>query len=170
MFIAAAILGTALLLASLFFDGLVEGLLPESEWISGPAVGAFFGAFGIVGWMVQSGLGASAPTAVGAGVVGGVVLGSLTFRIARVLMNSPTDSTPRTADLIGVAGRVVTGVRAGGLGEVLVVRGGIPTKLNATAASDLAVGAQVVVVAVASATKVVVEAADEFWSTTKGST
>lgn len=168
MFIAAAVIGVLLLLASLFFDDFFDSLLPESEWLSGPAIGAFLGAFGIVGWTVERGFGASFPVAAVAGLGGGVLFGSLTFRMVRSLMNSPTDATPRAADLVGMAGRVVTGVRAGGFGEVLVVRGGVPTKLSATANADLAVGVPVVVVAVESATKVVVEAADEFWSTTKG--
>jgi membrane protein implicated in regulation of membrane protease activity len=168
VFVALGIIGVVLVVGSLLFDDVIEGLLPDSVlpdsgFVSGPVIGAFLAAFGIVGWALQAGAGASAAVAAGGGLVGGVSLGVATARAARALLHSPTDATPRSADLVGRPAKVITGVRAGGTGEVLVSLGGQPLKLTATAASDLAVGAQVMVVAVESSTKVVVEASAEFW-------
>lgn len=159
-----ALVGVLVLVASFVVDDALDGLLPESEWLTGPALGAFLAAFGIVGWMLERGVDAPRWSAASAGVVGGVVLGALTVRVARALMHSPTDPAPRTTDLVGAGGRVVTAVRAGGAGEVLVVRSGQPAKLMATAETELPVGTEVVVVAVHSPTKVVVQSAAAFWA------
>jgi membrane protein implicated in regulation of membrane protease activity len=164
MFVLVAGVGAVLLALSFVFEDALDALLPESDWLTGPAVGAFLGAFGIVGWMTESGAGASRPVAVAVGTAAGLAMGAFTVRLAAVLMRSPTDPAPRTADLVGSTGRVVTAVKAGGTGEVLVSRGGQPTKLTATAAAALAVGTDVVVIGVESPTKVVVEAATEFWA------
>jgi membrane protein implicated in regulation of membrane protease activity len=114
--------------------------------------------------MVQEGTSAPFWVALLGGIAAGLVLGYLTFRLARLLMNSPTDAVPQTGRLVGAHGTVVTSVRAGGLGEVLIRSAGQPTKLTATADSDLEVGAAVVVVEVLSDTKVNVERSDEFWT------
>ncbi|MEZ5409838.1 MAG: NfeD family protein [Acidimicrobiales bacterium] len=168
MFVALGMIGIVILAVALLFDDLLDGLLPDvdvlgSELLSGPVIGAFLGATGIVGWMLQAGAGAPGPVALGGGLVSGVALGWGTGRAVRALMHSPTDATPRSSDLVGRTARVVTGVRAGGIGEVLVSLGGQPVKLTATAGRDLPVGTEVTVVALESATKVVVEASEEFW-------
>ena len=75
----------------------------------------------------------------------------------------PTDATPTTRATIGVEARVVTPIRGGGVGEVVLSLGGQPVKYNATAAGDVATGARVVVIAVESETKVRVEPAEQFW-------
>jgi membrane protein implicated in regulation of membrane protease activity len=164
MFVAVAIIGFVLLGIFLVFDDVLDSVLPESEWLSGPAIAAFLAAFGIVGWMLQEGTSTALWVAVVGGVVAGLALGYLTFRLARLLMNSPTDAVPQTGRLVGAHATVVTPVRAGGLGEVLIRSAGQPTKLTATADSDLEVGATVVVVEVLSDTKVNVERSDEFWT------
>ena len=164
MFLVAAVVGAVVLLVSLLFDDVIDGLLPETEWLSGPAIGAFFVAFGVVGWMLSDGIGAGDVAAAGAGVGAGLVFGYGTYRLAKTLMNAPTDPTPRTATLVGAHGTVVTAVRGGGSGEVVVRLAGQPTKLLATSSADLATGSSVVVVEVLSPTKVVVQAATEFWS------
>lgn len=164
MFVVVAVVGVLVLIASFVLDDVLDGLLPESEWLTGPAIGAFLAAFGIIGWMLQRGGDAPRWLAASAGVAGGVALGAVTVRLARALMRSPTDPAPRTSDLVGASGRVVTAVVAGGAGEVLVARSGQPVKLTATARTDLPVGTEVVVVDVHSPTKVVVEAAAAFWA------
>jgi membrane protein implicated in regulation of membrane protease activity len=164
VFVAVGVVGALLLVVALLFDDALDGIMPESDWISGPAIGAFMAAFGLFGWMATEGL--DAPDGVGAlaGVAGGIALGAATVRLGKALMNSPTDATPRTTDLVGTQGKVVTAVRAGGIGEVLVPLGGHPTKLTATAKADLPVGTPVVVVAVESATKVVVQSTEELFT------
>lgn len=164
MFVVVALIGVLVLVASFVVDDVLDGLLPESEWLTGPAIGAFLAAFGIVGWTLERGVDAPRWLAASAGAAGGILLGAATVRMARALMRSPTDPAPRTADLVGSAGRVVTAVRAGGAGEVLVVRSGQPAKLTATAETELPVGTEVVVVAVHSPTKVVVQSAAAFWA------
>jgi membrane protein implicated in regulation of membrane protease activity len=164
VFVAVAIIGFVLLGIFFVFDDVLDSILPESEWLSGPALAAFLAAFGIVGWMVQEGTSAALWVALVGGTAAGLALGYLTFRLARALMNSPTDDAPTTARLVGSHGTVVTPVRAGGIGEVLIRSAGQPTKLTATADSDLEVGASVIVIEVLSDTKVNVERSDEFWA------
>jgi membrane protein implicated in regulation of membrane protease activity len=164
MFAAVGIVGALVLVASLLFDDALEAVLPESDWLSLPALGAFGAAFGVVGWTAQQAFDASTGVAVASGAAAGLALGYGTVRLTRALLRSPTDATPRAADLVGAAGRVVTPLQGGRAGEVLVRLGGQPTKLTATAAADLATGTDVVVVAVESPTKVVVQSAAEFWT------
>ena len=163
MFVVVGVVGAVLLLTFLLFDDLLDGILPDAEWISGPVIGAFLAAFGLFGWVADAGFGTGPALAALVGLGGGVGLGWFAYRISKALMHAPTDATPTTASLVGQPARVITPVRAGGIGEVLVRLGGQPVKLSATAATDLARGADTVVVAVESATRVRVEAADEFW-------
>jgi membrane protein implicated in regulation of membrane protease activity len=163
MFAVVGLVGALLLVLFLVFDDALEGILPDVDWISGPVCGAFLAAFGLFGWVAQEGFDAPAPVAIAAGVAGGIGLGWFAYRLSRALLHGPTDETPRTATLIGKEGRVVTAVSAGRLGEIVVRLGGQPVKLAATAAETLAVGTAVVVIAVESDTKVVVEAAARFW-------
>lgn len=164
MFIVIGIVGAVLLVSSLVFDDLIDGLVPDLPYISGPVVGAFLAAFGLVGWYADRGVGAAMIWAlVGAGL-GGLLVGTATWKFTATLLNMPTDATPTTGSLVGKSGRVVTPVRAGGIGEVLVVLGGASTKYTATADADLPTGAAVVVTAVESPTKVRVEAEAEFWA------
>jgi membrane protein implicated in regulation of membrane protease activity len=164
MFVAVGVVGALLLVVTLLFDDALDGVMPESEWISGPAIGAFLAAFGLFGWMATAGLDAPSGIAALAGVGGGLALGAATVRVGAALLHSPTDPTPRTSDLVGAQGKVVTTVRAGGVGEVLVPLAGQPTKLTATATTELGVGTPVVVVAVESPTKVVVRSIEELFN------
>jgi hypothetical protein len=164
MFVAAGLLGALLLVVFLLFDDVLDGILPDADWISGPAIAAFLAAFGLFGWVAQEGFDAPTGAAVAVGVAGGLGLGWFAYKLSAALMDSPTDETPRTVTLVGKGGRVVTAVTAGRVGEVLVRLGGQPVKLSATAAESLPVGTDVVVVAVESDTKVVVESAHRFWA------
>lgn len=163
MFIAVGIVGAALLLMSLLFDDVLDGVLPETEWMSGPVIGAFLAAFGLFGWAIDGNTDAAAWVAVIAGVGGGIVLGAFTWRIGKALWNMPTDATPTTAATVGAEGRVVTAIRSGAVGEIVVSLGGQPVKFNATADADIAMGSAVVVIAVESNTKLRVEPAGQFW-------
>jgi membrane protein implicated in regulation of membrane protease activity len=165
MFVVVGVVGAVLLIAFLLLDDVLEGILPDADWISGPVLGAFLAAFGLFGWVGQQAFDLPTAGAVAVGIVGGAVLGWFAYKLSKALLNSPTDATPTTASLVGQHARVVTPVRAGGTGEVLVRLGGQPVKLSATAADDLPVGTNSVVIAVESSTRVVVEAADRFWAT-----
>ncbi len=164
MFIVIGIVGAVLLLSSLLFDDVIDGLVPDLDFISGPVIGAFLAAFGLFGWFATSGVDLPSLLAIVIALGGGVVFGGFTFKLTDALINQPTDATPTTASLVGQTGRVVTPVRADGIGEVLVALGGASTKYTATADTDLATGSPVVVVAVESPTKVRVQSEAEFWA------
>ncbi len=164
MFIAIGIVGVVLLVSSLLLDDLIDGLAPDLDFLSGPVIGAFLAAFGLFGWFATSGIGAPSLAAVALASGGGVAFAGFTYKLTDALINQPTDGTPTTESLVGQTGRVVTPVRADGMGEVLVALGGASTKYTATATRDLATGSSVVIVAVESPTKVRVEAEEDFWA------
>ena len=164
MFVVVGLVGALLLVAFLLLDDVVEGVIPDIDWISGPAIGAFLAAFGLFGWVATESFDASTPTASVVGVAGGIGLGYFAYWLAKVLHDGPTDPTPNASMLVGREGRIVTPVRAGGTGEIIVQLAGQPVKLTATADDDLPVGTAAVVVEVSSATKVIVQSADRFWA------
>lgn len=164
MFVVIGVIGAVLLVSTLVFDDLIDELIPGLDFLSGPVLGAFLAAFGLFGWFLDDGVDSATGVAVIAAIGGGVLFGGLTFRLTRALMHQPTDATPTTASLVGRSGKVVTPIRANGLGEVLVTLGGASTKYTATAEADLATGIAVVVIAVESPTKVRVQTESEFWS------
>ena len=164
MFVVVGIVGVVLLVLFLMFDDVLDGVLPEADWISGPIIGAFLAAFGIVGWTATEAFDASTWLASIIGVGGGVAIGYGAYRLTKALMHSPTDATPTSAALVGKEGRVITGATPGRLGEVLVTIGGQAVKLSAVSEDELVRGSTVVVIEAASATKVVVQPADRFWA------
>lgn len=164
MFIVIGIVGALLLMSSLLFDDLIDGFVPDLDFISGPVIGAFLAAFGLFGWFATSGIDVPSIGALALAGAGGVAFGAFTYKLTDALVNQPTDGTPTTESLIGKTGRVVTPVRADGIGEVLVVLGGASTKYTATADTDLGTGEPVVVVSVESPTKVRVQAEAAFWA------
>jgi membrane protein implicated in regulation of membrane protease activity len=164
MFVVIGMLGALLLVASLVFDDVIDGLVPDLPYVSGAVIGAFLAAFGVIGWFVDDGIDASGVLAGFVGVVGGIAMAAAMFRLTQALVHLPTDATPTTDSLVGKPGRIVTPVRADGVGEVLVLLGGASTKYTATADADLPTGAAVVVTAVESPTKVRVQSEAEFWS------
>lgn len=163
MFVVIGIIGALLLLSSLLFDDVIDDLIPDFDFLSGPVIGAFLAAFGLFGWFVDSGLGAPAVAAVAVAVGGGTVMGTATYKFTNALFNQPTDATPTTASLVGKSGHVVTAVRAHALGEVVLALGGATTKYTVTADDDIPTGAAVVVIGVESPTKLRVEAEAQFF-------
>lgn len=164
MFVVAGAVGAALLLVFLLFDDVLDGALPDTDWVSGPAIGAFLAAFGLFGWVSEAAFDAPCPVAATIGVAGGAGLGWFAVRLSKALLHSPTDATPTIGDLVGQTARVITPVRAGGIGEVLVQLGGQPVKITATSDEDLPLGTESVVIDVTSPTKVVVQSATRFWA------
>ncbi|MEU9191608.1 hypothetical protein [Streptomyces hundungensis] len=154
-FLGFGMAGLALLVLSLVFDGLLEGLFDAFDGlVSLPVVAGFVSMLGFGGAIVlgTTGLGAGAATSMGA--VAGLGAGWLTWKASRALMRDQTATTPRESDLLGTSGAVVTAIPAGGYGEVLLRRAGQPVKLAARSDVPVARGAEVWVEAALSATSV----------------
>jgi hypothetical protein len=157
--------GVGLLLLSLilgdFLDGVFDGLdFDGGGLLSTEVVGAFLGAFGFGGALLLSGSGVGLPLAIGGGAVAGVVGGGIALFIVRTFVRMPTDATPRSQDLAGKLGRVVTRIPADGLGEITVFHAGHRVKLSARSQEPIALGADVVIVEVLSPTAVLVARAE----------
>lgn len=157
--------GVGLLLLSLilgdFLDGVFDGLDVEGGGLlSTEVIGAFLGAFGFGGALLLSSTTVTLAMALVGGLVAGVVGGGIALFVVRSFIRMRTDATPRSADLTGKLGRVVTRIPDGGLGEITVSHHGQRLKLNARAAEPIASGADVVIVDVLSPTAVLVTAAE----------
>ncbi len=167
MFVVLGVVGVLLLVGAFLFDDVLDGLLPESDWLSLTAIAAFLSAFGLAGFIVDSRIGLPVALAVAAGTVAGVALSFVAVSWSRSLGSMSTDATPALADLVGLQGRVITEVLPGSSGEVLVRLGGQQVKLTGVVDGDraepLARETEVVVVDALSATRVVVQPANEFW-------
>ncbi len=161
VFVVVGAIGVAIVVVSLLFGDVLDGVLESAHFdvgdglLSTPVLGAFLTAFGFGGALLLNGM-ESLAWATGGGVAAGVALGGITAWFVRVLVNMPTDATPRTSDLVGSLGTVVTPIPANGFGEVTVRTAGQRVKLNARADGAVATGTTVVVVDVTSPTSVVV--------------
>ena len=164
MFFVVGVIGALLLVSTLVFDDVIDDLVPGVDFLSGPVIGAFLAAFGLFGWFVDDGIESPVVIALAAALGGGVLIGGATYRLTDELLNQRTDATPTTASLVGSTARVITPIRADGIGEVLVTLGGASSKFTATADADLPTGAPVVVIAVETPTKVRVQSEIDFWS------
>ena len=178
VFLVLGIVGVVLLLASLLLGDLFEGLfsfldglevdLDAGGLFSLPVLAAFLAAFGLGGALAMSATDDTLAAGLVGGVLAGVLLGWIAWRVTRALLHMATDATPASGDLLGTQGKVVTPLRGHDLGEVLVRFGGQPVKLSARSDQELAVGEPVVVVEVVSPTSVLVESASTFWSAQEG--
>jgi membrane-bound ClpP family serine protease len=154
--------GLAIVVVSLLFGDFLDGMFESPHfdvvdgWLSTPVIGAFLAAFGFGGALLLRGPELSLAWATTGGLAAGVTLGGVTVALVRVLMNMPTDPTPRTRDLVGSLGTVVTRIPEHGLGEIAVTAAGQRLKLSARADAPIASGTTVVVVDVTSPTSVVV--------------
>jgi membrane protein implicated in regulation of membrane protease activity len=126
-----------------------------------PAIAAFVGAFGFGGAIAASLTGGSSAVAVVVALVAGIGIAFptawATMLLARAANRMRTDATPTRSDLVGRLGVVVTPIPVQGYGEVRVVIGGQPVKLNARADKAVAIGARIFVVEAPTDTSVVVE-------------
>ena len=158
------VLGVVLLLASLVFGDLLDGLVDSADLgggiLSTEVIGAFLAAFGLGAALLSAGLSASTGAALTGGVAAGLVTGAIAALISRSFLNMPTDATPAARHLDGRVARVVTRIPADGLGEVALTVGGHRMKLSARADGPIAAGSDVVIVAVTSPTSVVVSHLD----------
>lgn len=158
-------LGVGLLLLSLvlgdFLDGVFEGLdVDGGGLLSTEVIGAFLGAFGFGGALLLAGGGVGLPVALAGGAGAGLVGGGIALVVVRTFIRMPTDETPRSSDLAGKLGRVVTRIPEQGLGEITVFHAGHRMKLSARADQPIAFGTDVVIVQVLSPTAVLVTPSD----------
>lgn len=157
--------GVGLLLLSLLFgdflDGVFDGLdVDGGGLLSTEVVGAFLGAFGFGGALLRSSAGVALPLAIAGGLLAGLIGGGIALFVVRSFIHMRTDATPRSADLTGKLGRVVTRIPDGGLGEITVSHHGQRLKLSARAETPIDSGSDVVIVDVLSPTSVLVTMAE----------
>jgi hypothetical protein len=161
-FLVIGAIGVVLLAASLLIGDLLHIGHPDADGpFSVPAIAAFVGAFGFGGAIAASLTGGSSFAAVVVALIAGmgVALPTAwgTMLLARAANRMRTDATPTRADLVGRLGVVVTPIPAEGYGEVRIILGGQPVKLNARADQPVAMGARIFVVEAPTDTSVVVE-------------
>jgi membrane protein implicated in regulation of membrane protease activity len=166
IFFIVGFIGIVLLLAALVLGDLFDSIFDTFDFdaggfISGPAIGAFLAAFGFGAALIESNSDWSrGASALGGLAIGGAV-GALVGVVTRSLMRIETDPTPRSADLIGIHGTVVTRIPTGGMGEITLVQSGQLMKLAARSDEILHEGTPVVVVAVLSSTSVKVQPSNQ---------
>jgi hypothetical protein len=160
LFLAIGAAGVILLVISALFDGVIDIFDLGDGLLSGPAIASFVGAFGFAGALALH-AGLSQAAAVAAGASSGVAVGALAGFAARSLMRMPTDATVSSGSYLGLTGTVVTAIGPGTIGEVSVLVGGQPTKLNARSEDGVAIpaGRTVTVSATPSPTLVIVSVA-----------
>lgn len=152
--IVGAVLVVATLLLGDAVDGLFDGVNLGGGLVTTPMIGGFLAAFGFAAALTRDALGT--PVAALVGVLAGVAFGGAAGLLTRSLLRMRTDPTPRTADLVGRLGVVLTPVPADGYGQVRVEAHGQRLQLSARSDQALPAGTQVVVVEVASPTAVIV--------------
>ena len=170
VFLVVGIVGTAIIVLSLVFGDLLEGVFDSIDVDAGggafsaPVVGSFLAAAGFGGALLMAGTSSGVLIgALGGGAVGFVMAG-LALLLTRSLMRMRTDAPVRLDDLVARPAKVVTRIPDGGLGEVSLVHLGQPMKLNARAEGAVPAGTEVVVIEVTSSSSVLVEPATTFWA------
>ncbi|MFD0341824.1 hypothetical protein ACFVH0_24620 [Streptomyces sp. NPDC127117] len=162
LFLGLGIAGIVLLVLSLIFDGVLEGLFGGvldglfDGLLSLPVIAGFLSMLGFGGAIVLGTTGAGTVVATAAGVLAGLVAAWLTWKFSRALMRDQTSVTPRSDDLVGTSGSVVTAIPAGGYGEVLLQLAGQTVKLAAKSATPVARGTEIWVESALSSTSVAV--------------
>lgn len=164
-FLWLGIISTAVLLLSLVFDGASDAFdlfevfdVLDGDWLSLPAIAAFFGAFGFVTGALIDPLG---PVALGAGAAAGAAFAFGAIRLSRGFQDMKTDPTETEAGLLASLGRIVVAPAPGRYGEALLTRPTGLVKVSCIADDELPAGTPIVVVDVRSSTLVVVEPFDD---------
>jgi membrane protein implicated in regulation of membrane protease activity len=162
VFVGIGVIGLIILLGTLLFgdflDGLFDAIDLGSGLFSAPVIGGFLAAFGFGAALAMAALGTALAAAVGIGA--GVLIGGAAGLLTRSLLRMPTDATPRTSDLVGKTGVVLTPVSESSFGQVRVSHHGQQLQLSARSDKVLPAGTRIVVVEVTSPTAVVVTAFD----------
>ena len=161
-FLAIGGAGVVLLAVSLLLGDLLHIGHPDADGpFSVPSIAAFVGAFGFGGAIAAVLTGGDTTISVVVALVAGVAIAIPaawgTMLLARAADRMRTDATPTRAHLVGRLGVVVTPIPERGYGEVRVMIGGQPVKLNARADRPVTLGARIFVVEAPTDTSVVVE-------------
>lgn len=155
IYVVIGAIGLILLVVTLvggeLLDGVFDGL--GADWFSGAALAGFLAAFGFCAALFDAN-GSPTPVSVGLGVGAGVLVGGFATWLTRLLRGGATDDTPRTGDVIGYDGTVVSSIPADGFGVITVSLGGHLTRFNARCSEPVSAGAAVTVVGVLSPTAV----------------
>lgn len=149
------VIGAVIVLGALLAGDVID---LGDGWISAPVIGGFLAAFGLAGAVMAPRVGTTLAVVIAAG--SGLAVGLAAALLTRSLLRMRTDATPRTADLVGRAGMVISPISPVRYGQVRVDAYGQPFQLSARADEDLEVGRQIVVVEVTSPTSVVVTGLD----------
>ncbi len=166
-FVIIGAIGAGLLLFSLVFDDVLDGILPDGDVFSLPSIAAAMVAFGFGTAILSDQIGLPVGASMGGGALVAVVAAVGAVRASRAAIGMATDATPTSNDLLGAAGRVIIEIPAGSTGQVLVRMGGQPVKLTALTGPSgptLLTGTEIIVVSVESSTKVTVQPAADFWA------
>jgi membrane protein implicated in regulation of membrane protease activity len=112
---------------------------------------AFITWFGGVGYLARAGFGWPWPVAIVVALAGGLFAAWLAFQFVRRILKSPDQFlNPSDFERVGVLARVSSGIRAGGVGEIVWEQGGSRRVTSARAANDepIARGTEVLVLKV----------------------
>jgi len=107
-------------------------------------IAAFLTAFG-VGGIIGRYYSFSHPVSSGIGVACGVVMSGIVYQFAKILYSQQASSELRMAGLVGTAAEVSVAIPAGGVGQVVVSKGGERTEhiARSGAGQPIARGAQI---------------------------
>jgi len=159
-FLAVGGVGLLVLLVALLVGEIGEfGSADADGPFSLPAIAAFVGGIGFGGAAVTALLPALPGAVTGLlAVLGGLVvalpLAAGAIRLSSALRDMPTEPTLTSSRLLGAQGVVVSGVPAGGLGEVRLDVAGQHLKYSASSEVPLPAGTPVYVVDTPSPTRV----------------
>lgn len=164
VFLVVGVVGLAILLLSLLFGEIIEGVVDldflGGDLFSTASIAAFLGAFGFGG--VAS---FTFTDAIWSAVIVGLIAGGLALwgatALTRWLKSGEENAVVRTQDLVGATARVITAIPKGSYGEVLVQTPGGNIKRNARAEVELPSGTQVWISGIVSPTAVSVTATHE---------
>lgn len=154
LYLIIAGVGFAILLMSVLFDGILDFLDFDTPFLSGSAIGAFLGGYGLTGLLLPDAWGVGAYLAA---LVPALALGALAAMLTRSLHRSESSGSVTADKVLGAVGQVVNPIRDGRYGEVTVSVMGQLVKYNAKSTEDLEPGTQIYVAASLSPSAVIVE-------------
>ncbi|MEZ5087499.1 MAG: NfeD family protein [Tessaracoccus sp.] len=163
-FLIMGAVGVALVLMSLIFGDLIDGIIDidilDSDLFSLTSVAAFVGAFGF-GAAIGLGLTDLMIVAIPLGAFTGAAATALAIALTRFLRKDESAASFKTSSMIGHPGIVITDIPEEGYGEIRVSVAGHVRKLTARASAPMVAGTEVWVAEVLSPTAVAVEPAHE---------